>query len=372
MRVTPTSVPPMMTKDSVVQKIGQAANLPGSEVADGVMDTQALVDAIGAQRQRPSDLIPGYQETLSDATGNAGIASLEYGRAAGPSAGQYNALRTNNNEAVDSVMSALEPKETPGSMRAAVEAERNRRLIDLITGQETAARAAEDAVRGITPTTTRGERGNTVREGLLTERDAARERTSQAYEAAGIDQVQADPAALAKSLDEAVAGLTQTERTLIPQGLIDRVQQLGRPVENGPQATGILDASGNPIMRDPAGPEPINLDEATTLKTRLQQMQRDALGPNAENGGRQAARVLDQMIKTVGRLESGEEIKSVARDLGVSPQTLSNWKKRYSGMNVNEARRLRTLEAENAKLKKLVAELSLDNLMLKEVNAKNW
>lgn len=80
----------------------------------------------------------------------------------------------------------------------------------------------------------------------------------------------------------------------------------------------------------------------------------------------------DQMIKTVGRLDGGEEIKSVARDLGVSPQTLSNWKKKYSGINVNEARRLRTLEAENGKLKKLVADLSLDNLMLKEVNAKNW
>ena len=289
-----------IVKDSVVQKIGQAANLPGSEVADGVMDTQALVDAIGTQRQRPSDLIPGYQETLSDATGNAGIASLEYGRAAGPAAGQYNMLRTRNNEAVDSVMGALEPKETPGSMRAAVEAERNRRLIDLITGQETAARTAEDAVRGITPTTTRGERGNTVREGLETARDAARQRTEDAYAAANVSGKQVDPAPLTQSLDEAVAGLTEVERGLIPEGVLARVQKLGRPAEDGPQPTGILGPDGNPIMRDPAGPESVALKEATDLKSELQRLARAAAAdPRAEKGGRNAARVLGAMIDTV-------------------------------------------------------------------------
>lgn len=289
-----------VVSDAVTDRIGRAAGLPGSETADGVMDTQTLVDAIMAQRDRPSDLIPGYKETLSDATGNAGIASLEYGRAAGPSAGAYNALRMRNNDAVDVIMGSIEPKETPGSMRAAVEAERNRRLIEAITGQETAQRAAEEAVRNVTPTMTRTERGNTVREGLEVARDTARQRTEEAYRAAGVGGVRADPAPLTQALERAVSGLTEAERNLIPEGLIARVQRLGMPAETGAQPTGILDASGNPITRDPRGPDPIPLDEATTLKSELQRLQRAAMAdPRAEKGGRNAARVLGDMIKTV-------------------------------------------------------------------------
>ncbi len=289
-----------VVSEAVTDRIGRAAGLPGSETADGVMDMQALVDAINRPASRPSNLVPGYRETLSDATGNAGIASLEYGRAAGPSAGAYNLLRMRNNEAVDDVMGLLEPNETPGSMRAAVEAERNRRLIEAITGQETAHRAAEDAVRDVTPTMTRSERGNTVREGLEVARDTARQRTEEAYRSAGVGNVQADPAPLTQALDRAVAGLTEAERNLIPEGLIARVQRLGMPVETGAQPTGVLDASGNPITRDPRGPDPIPLGEATTLKSELQRLQRAAAAdPRAERGGRNAARVLGQMVDAV-------------------------------------------------------------------------
>ncbi|MFT7475784.1 MAG: putative transposase [Verrucomicrobiales bacterium] len=66
---------------------------------------------------------------------------------------------------------------------------------------------------------------------------------------------------------------------------------------------------------------------------------------------------------------SGEEI---ARQLGISTATLYNWRNRYGAMNVNEAKELRRLRDENAKLKRLVAEKELDLLALKEIAAGNF
>jgi putative transposase len=61
----------------------------------------------------------------------------------------------------------------------------------------------------------------------------------------------------------------------------------------------------------------------------------------------------------------------VARKAGISLQTFYQWRKRYGGLEVNEARGVRELEAENQKLKRLVANLLLDNLVLKDALAKN-
>ena len=62
----------------------------------------------------------------------------------------------------------------------------------------------------------------------------------------------------------------------------------------------------------------------------------------------------------------------MARELGISEHTVYLWKKKFKGMQVNEARRLRELEHENTRLKKMVADLSLDCAMLREVNSKKW
>ncbi len=64
--------------------------------------------------------------------------------------------------------------------------------------------------------------------------------------------------------------------------------------------------------------------------------------------------------------------KDLARDVGISQATIFQWKKKFGGMTVNEAKRLRELEAENAKLKKLVADQALNIEVLKEVNSKKW
>lgn len=80
----------------------------------------------------------------------------------------------------------------------------------------------------------------------------------------------------------------------------------------------------------------------------------------------------EQIVKAVTRLSNGTPAKDLSREVGVSQHTLYNWKKKYKNMNVSEAKRLRELESENAKLKKLVADQALDILMLKDVNSKKW
>ncbi len=65
--------------------------------------------------------------------------------------------------------------------------------------------------------------------------------------------------------------------------------------------------------------------------------------------------------------ETGTRVEEICRQLGVSQATFFNWKKKYGGMGVAELRKLRQLEEENAQLKKLVADLSLDKQMLQDV-----
>jgi putative transposase len=79
----------------------------------------------------------------------------------------------------------------------------------------------------------------------------------------------------------------------------------------------------------------------------------------------------EQMIGAVKQLEAGRAAAEIAREMGVSDQTLYNWRAKYSGLEVNEAKRLRELEDENRRLKTMVADLSLDKEALKAVLRKN-
>jgi putative transposase len=78
-----------------------------------------------------------------------------------------------------------------------------------------------------------------------------------------------------------------------------------------------------------------------------------------------------EMIGAVKQVEAGRRVEDVAREVGVSHHTIYAWKAKYGGLEVSEAQRLRELEGENHRLKKLVADLSLDKEMLKAVIAKN-
>ena len=71
-------------------------------------------------------------------------------------------------------------------------------------------------------------------------------------------------------------------------------------------------------------------------------------------------------------LNQGSTVIEVARKLNIAEQTYYRWRKEYGGMRVDQAKRLKELEQENARLKKLVADLSLDNAILKEANRGNF
>lgn len=78
----------------------------------------------------------------------------------------------------------------------------------------------------------------------------------------------------------------------------------------------------------------------------------------------------EQIISTLNRHKAGLSAKEACREVGITAQTFYKWKKKYDGMDASEAKRLRSLEAENQRLKRLVADLSLDNQMLKDINSK--
>lgn len=80
----------------------------------------------------------------------------------------------------------------------------------------------------------------------------------------------------------------------------------------------------------------------------------------------------EAIIGILKEAESGVARKSLCAKYNISEGTLYAWKRKYGGMDVEEARRLKALEEENSRLKRLVADLSLQNEILKEVNSKKW
>ena len=80
----------------------------------------------------------------------------------------------------------------------------------------------------------------------------------------------------------------------------------------------------------------------------------------------------EQIIAVLREQEGGMKTADVCRNHGISSATLYAWKAKYGGMGVSQARKLKVLEEENGRLKRLLADAMLDNAVLKEVAAKNW
>lgn len=80
----------------------------------------------------------------------------------------------------------------------------------------------------------------------------------------------------------------------------------------------------------------------------------------------------EQIIRAIKEHEAGVKVADICRRLGISNGTFYNWRSKYAGMEINEAKRLRELEKENNKLKKLLAEKLLENEALKDVVSKKW
>jgi putative transposase len=80
----------------------------------------------------------------------------------------------------------------------------------------------------------------------------------------------------------------------------------------------------------------------------------------------------EQIIAMLREQEAGTATANVCRKYGISSATFYKWKAKFGGLEVSDAKRLKALQDENTKLKKLLAETMLDNAMLKDVAAKKW
>jgi len=80
----------------------------------------------------------------------------------------------------------------------------------------------------------------------------------------------------------------------------------------------------------------------------------------------------EQIIKAIKQHEAGTKVEEICRQLGVSNGTFYNWRSKYAGLEVNEAKRLRELESENNKLKRLLADKMLEVEAMKDVLTKKW
>ena len=80
----------------------------------------------------------------------------------------------------------------------------------------------------------------------------------------------------------------------------------------------------------------------------------------------------EQIIAILKQADSGLPPKEVCRQHGVSIQSFFRWKAKFGGMEVSDAKKMRSLEAENSRLKRMVADLSLDIQILKDVNSRKW
>ena len=81
---------------------------------------------------------------------------------------------------------------------------------------------------------------------------------------------------------------------------------------------------------------------------------------------------VEQIVAVLKEAELGTPAAELIRKVGISEQTFYRWKKVYGGLEPGQARRLKQLEEENAKLKRLVADLSVDKIMLQDVLKKKW
>ena len=80
----------------------------------------------------------------------------------------------------------------------------------------------------------------------------------------------------------------------------------------------------------------------------------------------------EQIISILKEHEAGMAVRDLVRKYGVSEQSIYRWRARFGGMEVSDAKRLKALEEENRRLKRMVADLSLDKQMLEDVLSKKW
>lgn len=80
----------------------------------------------------------------------------------------------------------------------------------------------------------------------------------------------------------------------------------------------------------------------------------------------------EQILRILAEADKGKPLGDLLREHGVSSPTFYRWKSKYGGLDASQLRRLKELETENSRLKRIVADQALDIVMLKDINSKNW
>ena len=96
------------------------------------------------------------------------------------------------------------------------------------------------------------------------------------------------------------------------------------------------------------------------------------MSPNGDLSLKKKRYSEEQIINAIKEHEADNKVEDICRNLGISNGTFYNWRSKYAGREVNEAKRLRELETENNKLQKLLAEKLLENEAMKDVLSKKW
>lgn len=285
-------------KDAVTDRLGKAAGLDSTQ---GPMDTQGLVDAImSPSGGRPSDVIPGFQESLADTTGNPGLAALEYGRQSGPNAGQFAQRRSANSDAVDTAMRGIEPTETPGAFRDALSTEADARLRAAAGATDSAQTEFDNFIANLSPRMSGEDRGFAVKGGLDNAERAARESEDMIWR-----QItgEVDPTDLPARFDAAQESM--------PLARQDKVTGDWRTVPD--RLTDVPEGEAVP---------PVNIDEMTSLRSAMLTEQRNALrGPQPDRDKAEAiGRFIDELDGYMDTAAPKETLDQLDTARGVSRQ----------------------------------------------------
>lgn len=288
-------------KDAVVDRLGTAAGLDG---LDRPMDTEELVEMITrGDTTRPSDIVPGFQESLADVTANPGLAALEYGRQTGPNAGMFTTRRTANNQAVDQTMGALAPNQTPGAFRSELEAQRDLRLAAAADQTNAAQSEFEAYIQNLVPRMGAEERGATIRSGLDNAHRYAREMEDMAW--TGLEG-QVDPAPLADKLDSTIDNLSVARQQRISD--LDQTVDIPRRLAGGDAPAAPLGArseaeaqwqrlTGGTDDLSTVEPTTTNIQELLDMRSVLLEERRNAM--SGQQPDRTRASSIGQMVDDI-------------------------------------------------------------------------
>ncbi|HEV2155402.1 hypothetical protein [Bradyrhizobium sp.] len=257
------------------------------------IDAQPLIDAIMGGR-RVSDTIPGFKESVADRTGDAGLATLEYGRQSGPNAGKFVQQRAENTTAVDNAMNANAPDGNPAALRAELALERERRLTDAGVNRQNAQEDFDRATQALQPALTGEGRGADIRQALEAASEGARNILRAAWEPVNNSGARVDMAPLADEFQGVRRGMSTAEAERFQPNETDIPRRLSGDREVSPAVT---DAEGNVIQ--PAVTEPITqpINEVTGLRSALTDASREARTAGRTN----EARIIDQHVEALDR-----------------------------------------------------------------------